>query len=515
MARKFICTPSFPIVNTKQGRLRGYQVDDVYTFLGVGYAKAERFRPPQEPDAWEGIKDAHSYGYVCPLMSQSEPGIDLIMPRRFWLMDEHCQNLNIWTTSLDKDAKKPVMVWLHGGGFTTGSAIELMAYEGDHLSSYVDVVVVTINHRLNILGYMDLSAYGEKYKNSANAGNADIVAALKWIHENIEAFGGNPENVTLFGESGGGEKVICMLNTPEADGLFHKGIIQSGVTDLYWDAEENGQELIALMLDEAGLDEKDVEALEEMPYTQLVSIYRSVVKQMIDKGGYIGCGPVKNDWYLGNPKTHGFSDHAKKIPLLVGTVLGELHYEPGVQNKYTLSESEMLKLLVQEYGEDTERLVSLFKMAYPNKNLTDLLYVDYFIRRFTSQFIEQHVRECEAPVYSYLFAYDLPLDGGKVAVHTAEIPFVFHNTDRSPLYNVEGETDRIEEQFCSAFVNFAKYGKPSAMYMPDWPACTVETENTMIIDKTCEIRSNYDQELIKKLTECDKGSWISLAQFVL
>lgn len=185
---------------------------------------------PQEI-TWEGIKDASSYGFVCPLLSQDTPSAELLVPHRYWPQDEHCQNLNIWTNSLDKEKKSPVMVWLHGGGYFAGSSIEQVAYDGFNMCMNGDVVVVSVNHRLNVLGYLDLSPFGEKYKNSGNAGHADLVAALGWIHDNIELFGGDPYNVTIFGQSGGGMKVADLMQIADADGLFHRGLIMSGVGD--------------------------------------------------------------------------------------------------------------------------------------------------------------------------------------------------------------------------------------------------------------------------------------------
>ena len=202
MGNYFVCSKTDPIVETKPGKIRGFRINTTYTFHGIHYAEADRFQMPQPIKPWTGIKDALAYGYVCPLLKQDEPNMEVLVPHRYWPQNEHCQNLNIWTQSLDPDAKKPVMVWLHGGGFSAGSSIEHVAYEGDHLSEFGDVVVVSVNHRLNILGYLDLSPFSEKYKNSANAGNADMVAALQWIHDNIANFGGDPENVTIFGSSG-------------------------------------------------------------------------------------------------------------------------------------------------------------------------------------------------------------------------------------------------------------------------------------------------------------------------
>lgn len=515
MAGKFVCTNTEPIVETKQGKLRGFCLNGIYTFHGVHYAEADRFQMPHEVEPWEGVRDAHSYGYVCPLLQQDEPNMELLVPHRYWLMDEHCQNLNIWTPSLDPKAKRPVMVWLHGGGFTAGSAIEQVAYEGDHLSQYGDVVVVSINHRLNILGYLDLSAYGEKYANSANAGNADLVAALQWIHENIASFGGDPENVTLFGQSGGGEKVICLMNTPAADGLFQKGIIESGVVDLGPDKKADGRPLINAMLKELGLSASEIDELERIPYAKLVEIYKKVLPEIIKEGGYIGCWPAPNDWYMGNPRHVGFTEHAKTIPVLIGTVLGEFCFEPGIKDKYTLSEEEQMELIVEKYGEEAEELAAQFKEAYPGKNLSDLLYVDLFFRVPTKQLIKKRMEQAEAPTFSYLFAYDFPIDGGKVAWHCSEIPFVFHNTDRTALFNVPGETDRLQERICSAFVHFARYGNPEIASLPKWPACENSDEATMIFDVECNLRHNHDELLLKSLQSCDNSEKMTLADTII
>ena len=289
MTRKFLCSTTAPIVQTKYGKLRGFVLDSTYTFYGIKYADAKRFQLPTPPKSWEGVKDALGYGYVCPLMGQDKPGSgEMKVPHRYWPMDENCQYLNIWTQSIDPSAKKPVMVWLHGGGFSAGSSIEQQAYDGKNMSQYGDVVVVSINHRLNILGYLDVSPFGDKYKNSANAGSADMVAALKWIHDNIAAFGGDPENVTLFGQSGGGMKVWTLMQIPEADGLFHKGIIQSGLLDMIGFGESafkgnvDGTDIVNAMMKEMGL--KTIEELETAPYNKMAKAYQKVFMDLAKAG---------------------------------------------------------------------------------------------------------------------------------------------------------------------------------------------------------------------------------------
>ena len=228
MARQFICRKDYPIVETKEGKLHGFLLDGIFNFYGVKYAEAKRFHQPTPVQPWEGVKDATTYGATCPNTWDSLPKGELRTPHRYWPQDEDCLNLNIWTKSLDPDAKKPVIVWIHGGAYAAGSALEMVAYEGDALTEYGDVVTVTLNHRLNILGFFDLSSFGEEYANSANVGLADLVAALQWIHNNLAAFGGDPENVTIFGQSGGGGKVCNLLQIPAADGLFHKAYMMSG-----------------------------------------------------------------------------------------------------------------------------------------------------------------------------------------------------------------------------------------------------------------------------------------------
>jgi para-nitrobenzyl esterase len=493
--REFVCNNKEPIAQTVAGKIRGFRYENIYTFHGIKYADAKRFQAPQPVKPWTGVKDAMSYGFVCPLMSQETPAAEQMVPHRYWPMDENCQYLNIWTQRLEADAKKPVMVWLHGGGFFAGSSIEQVAYDGVNLCRSEDVVVVSLNHRLNILGYLDLSPFGEKYKNSGNAGNADLVAALRWIHENIGQFGGDPENVTLFGQSGGGMKVWTLMQTPAADGLFQKGVIESGVMDGFLEQpqEANGKAIVEALLKELGLVQ--AEQLETVPYAELAAAYGKVAPAVTAAGKYVGGNPMANEFYLGDPRTVGFCAHAKTIPLMIGTVFGEFAFGPAVDGT-ALGEKQKKALIAGKYGKSSEKLIALFRAAYPEKDLTDLLSLDSLFRAPTKDFIEKKTSAGGAPIYAYLFGFNFPLDNGHPAWHCSEIPFVFHNTDKVPVCNVPGVSDKLERQLCGAWASFARDGVPSEKELPQWPACTVGQENTMVLDRVCAVKPNFDQKLI-------------------
>ena len=243
LKNKAISNPDYPVVNTKYGKLRGTWRDDCFVFKGIEYAKAKRFHLPTEPDKWEGIKDAVAYGPVPDEISTRIPGDSFTEPHFWYPQSEFCQNLNIWTPSIEKNEKLPVMVWIHGGGQEHGSAIEIIAYDGEELATWGKVVVVSVNHRLNALGYLDLYEYGKEYEESGYVGMMDLVASLKWVKENISEFGGDPDNVMLFGQSGGGFKIIELMQMPAADGLYHKVSIHSGTGRDSTFTHENNKEV--------------------------------------------------------------------------------------------------------------------------------------------------------------------------------------------------------------------------------------------------------------------------------
>ena len=488
---------SLPVVETKAGKLRGYQWEGTYIFKGIRYARAKRFQLPEEAEPWEGVREAASYGFVCPMLTRDNPQGELLVPHRYWPQDEDCLSLNIWSQSLDRSAKKPVLFWIHGGAFSMGSSIEQKAYNGENMSKYGDVVVVTVNHRLNILGYFDMSPYGEKYAGSANAGQADLVAALLWVRDNIEAFGGDPGNVTIFGQSGGGMKVSSLMQTPEADGLFHKGMIMSGVAgDILPYSTGDSRPLIRAMLEELGLTEDEASRLETIPYHDLAAAYNRVSPVIAGAGGYIGCTPKPDDFYKGEGPAVGFTEHAKTIPVMVGTVFGEFAMAPLPFNKEQIPEAELEAVLDNRFQGRGKELKAVFAEAYPGKNPADLLTLDTVFRGPTREFVRA-LAAAGGSVYSYLFALEFPYQNQKTAWHCSDIPFVFHNTELVPVANIPEVSDRLQEQIFGAVMAFARTGKPEYEGLPQWPASREDDEATMIFDRVCEVRHNHDDRLLK------------------
>ena len=489
-----------PVLETTGGKLKGYYYNGEYIFKGIPYAEAKRFQMP-EVCKWEGVKDASSYGFVCPLMAKDTPSAELLVPHRYWPQDEQCQNLNIWTQTLDSKKKLPVLVWLHGGGYFAGSSIEQVAYDGFNLCRNGDVVVVTVNHRLNILGYLDLSPFDRKYENSGNAGHADLVAALKWINQNIALFGGDPENVTIFGQSGGGMKAADLMQIAAADGLFHRCLIMSGVSSeaLLPSCTGDGRKIVTAMLKELGFAETEADKLETVPYYELVNAYTKVSPAIAAQGGYIGGAPLVNDYYKGSPLTYGFREHALEIPLMVGSVFGEFSFQPPEYDKTRLLEKQIREIVGTVYKERTDEMITLFEEAFPGKNPADLLLLDRVMRQPSKQIARLHAEGEKAGTYLYDFTLEFPIYHNKIAWHCSDIPFFFHNIDLVEVCQIPEVGERLQSQIFEAFISFAKTGAPFCDKLPKWEAVTAEKEPTMIFDRECELRYNFDDKLYEKI----------------
>ncbi len=493
-------------VQTKSGKVKGYFFDGAYIFKGIPYAEAKRFQMPTEVAPWEGIKDACSYGMVCPLTSPDKPTGELMVPHRYWPQDENCQNLNVWTNSLAPGEKKPVLVWFHGGGYSMGSAIEQEAYDGANMCKKGDVVVVTVNHRLNLLGLLDLSSFGEKYKNSGNLELADLVASLKWVRDNIAGFGGDPDNVTIFGQSGGGMKVTGLMQIPEADGLFHKAMVMSGVSDgKLMPAPRSGttcERLANAMIKQLSekkrfsFGKQDVSVLEKASYHDLAEAYNKVFMPIAITGGNVAMAPIPNEYYLGEPLLTGFTEHAKTIPLMVGSVFGEFAFAPVEFDKHDLTETEILTLIEKQYKKHAGEAMELFKKTFPNKHVTELLVLDRIFRGPSKKLAKLHAEGKKAPTYLYEFALNFDFQNTKPAWHCSDIPFFFHNTDKVEICNMTDVSDELEEKMFTALMQFARTGNPNGGSLPEWKPVTAEVEPTMIFDTQCHVENNFDDELL-------------------
>jgi para-nitrobenzyl esterase len=461
---------------------------------------------------WNGVHNATEYGAISLQASEASFTSSAIA------MDNACQNLNIWTPGLD-GKRRAVMVWLHGGGFSSGSAQGSRAYNGESLSRKGDVVVVSVNHRLNIMGHLDLSAFGEKYKFSANIGVQDIVASLEWIQENIDHFGGDPENVTLFGESGGGAKILALMSSPYAKGLFHKGIVQSGATEsmgVSFTSLAASRRLGELTLENLGITEATIESIHSVPYDKLVEASQKAKVKVAGEFGLVAAlsrqvsmdwePVVDGDFLPTNPVTaDSFAAAGRDIPLLIGTNLNEwttMGLLMGPDSGKSLSDAEIEERLQSAYGGTKDTVVAEFLKAYPSKTKTDALYVDMFLRLPVLKIMSHKADQNGAPVYAYVFTYGSPM-----AFHTAEIPYVFNNLDAAYPGTAGGERTESEKRdaalvadtVSSAWISFAKTGTPSAPSLPAWKAYERSGGATMILDTVSSLAFGHDQALIRLL----------------
>jgi len=493
-----------PEVHVKGGKLRGFKDGKTYTFLGVPYAQADRFELPKPIEPWDGVKKAQAWGPVCPIPPMNAPGGDeFVFPHRYWIENEHCQVLNIWTQGLTAAAKKPVMVWMHGGGFTNGSSMEAYAYDVKNLSEFGDVVVVSLNHRLNILGTLDLSAFGSEFANSRYTGTADLVAALQWVHDNIEAFGGDPGNVTIFGQSGGGSKVVRMMHMPVAKGLFHKVVAQSGGNLTYRDSDPGAniktqQKIAAATLKNLNLESSQIDQLKKVAYRELIAAGNAALQSVAKEQGRqnLSWDVIADDQYV----MREFCDWAAPIPLIAGTVFSEFYsnLSKGDGRKNEWSQKEIDEYLAAEYGDKKADITAEFKKAFPRKKVQDVLYFASTNRTAVKQTLARKLEHGRTPVWNYLFAYEYPVNGGVTAFHCSELAFVFHNLNEPHCRVATGGAPSglaLQDKVSQAWINFARTGNPNQPGL-EWKPFSVAEPQTMVFDSVSESYALRDDKLV-------------------
>jgi len=496
-----------PVVAIKGGKLRGLREGKTSSFLGIRYAEAERFGPPRPVQAWTDIKNAQAWGPVCPIPEQTRVSADeVVFPHRYWVENEHCQYLNVWTQNLSPAAKKPVMVWMHGGGFTNGSSIESYAYDGRSLSEFGDVVVVSVNHRLNILGTLDLSAYGPQYAQSRYTGTADLLAALEWVRDNIETFGGDPGNVMIFGQSGGGGKVVRMMHMPAAKGLFHKVSAQSGGNNTYrtTDPAESikaQQTIAAHTLKNLNLTGDQIEKLKTVPYNALITAGTAALRSAAQELGRpsLHWEVIADDQFV----MREFCEWADAIPLMAGSVFSEMQgtLTRGDGRKNEWSEKEIDEQLTAAFGDRKSDIVAHFKQAFPRKKVQDVLYYAGGSRPGVKNLLARKLEKARVPVYNYLFAWEYPINGGITSFHCSELAFCFHALNVPQIQTATGGSPvamSLQDKVAQAWVNFARSGNPSQSGL-EWKPYTTENPQAMVFDTISQSVALADDRLVSLL----------------
>jgi len=504
-----ITTPTNAIIETAAGKVRGYVRNGIFTFKGIPYAATTageaRFLPPAPVTPWTQVRASMSYGPVCPQPVRGGWGSD----RLSFLFDwddghpgEDCLRLNVWTPAADDRTKRPVMVWLHGGGYEAGSSQELPSYDGENLSRRGDVVVVSVNHRLGVFGYLNMAAIGgEKYARAVNVGMLDIVAALQWVRDNVGRFGGDAANVTIFGQSGGGAKVSTLMAMPSAKGLFHKAIVQSG-SQLRLATAEASAAQAAAVLKEFQAQGIGIEQLTQAPAARLVEIATvaknklTTVNARASLSERLGWQP----WLDGTVVTsHPFDPQAPAlaadVPMLIGTTVHEFSPAGAAPDPRALTDEWLVAEVTKTYGPAARDIVAAFKQGHPSALPFEIAAVVSATAMFRAPAVRQaQLQSANAPAYLYWFAWKTPvLDGTPLAYHCAELAFAFDNIDRCA--NATGGTQEARElavKVSQAWIQFARTGNPNHAGLPRWPAVSASGLPTMIFDTRCEVRNDPD-----------------------
>jgi para-nitrobenzyl esterase len=504
------------IVETQYGKVRGSERNQIQIFRGIPYAAntggRNRFLPAKAPETWGGVRSALWYEDVC-----------FTGPRTGWKHDENtylfqwddgqgsedCMRVNVWTPRAD-NKKRPVMVWVHGGGYTSGSGQELRAYDGEKLAAKGDLVLVTFNHRLNVFGFLDVSDMGDEFSGSGNVGITDIVFLLQWVRDNIANFGGDPSNVTIMGQSGGGLKVTNLLAMPSAQGLFHKASIHSGSTLRIAD-KETAQRTSAAVLAELQITKSNWHKIYSI---QTAELYDASVKALAKANLHL---PARSPGVPPPPGTVrlGFGPHvdgtliphqpfdpdappeSKNIPLLVGTVLNEFNTAMDKPDAFSMTEAELRAQVAKTHGDKADVIIAAFKNGHPKANPFQLSSIIAASGGPRANAVTQAQRKAAAggaPAYLFWMQWQTPiLDGRPMAFHCADLSFFFNNMERCETMTGTGpEARKLYDQMSSVWIAFAKTGNPNHPGIPAWKPVTAEGAETMIFDAPCRFSIDSD-----------------------
>jgi para-nitrobenzyl esterase len=520
--------PDYVIAETTFGKIRGIENRGIKIFKGIPYGAsttgANRFLPPVDPDKWLGVRDALHYGHsapqtapripkpVAPVMPGAAPAVTPAPkpaapkqtgPSIFSALGvpggestgegEDCLVLNVWTPKLNDGGKRPVMFWLHGGGFRGGSGSN-PGWDGTNLCLRGDVVVITINHRVNVMGFADLSEFDPIFRSSGQAGMLDIVHALKWVKNNIVKFGGDPDRVMIFGQSGGGRKCETLLAMPAAKGLFHRAVIESGIAIKIVDKKQavrNAEMLLA----ELGITKENVRDIQKRPLGDIIAAHYAVNKELGPDADLdtIGFSPSVNGM---NIPQHPFYPTASalspEVPIIIGHTRTEYTGLTTDAKFWHLDDAGLLEQIKKLLGGDAEEIIALYKKQDPDASPTDIFFLiqsDYRYGAATMKVAERRAKLGKAPVYLYYFAWESPVQGGLLrSPHNIEWPFAFDNAVLcKDLTGGGADAIALADKVSDAWIAFARSGNPNTPKMPHWPAYTIKRRETMVIDNQSKL----------------------------
>jgi len=497
------------VAQTEYGKVRGFILRGIHQFLGIPYGAdtggKNRFMPPQKPVPWTDVKPAIWWGNTAPQIMEKRYANVYSSFVDHWNYDdvsEDCLKLNVWTPALD-NMKRPVVVWLHGGGFVNGNGIEQDGYHGENLARLGNIVFCSVNHRLGALGYCCLSGAGGPSA-SGNAGNLDLVASLEWIKNNISQFGGDPGNVTIIGQSGGGAKVTTLMNMPAAKGLFHKAVALSG-SSLTGVNKEYAEKLGVKVFEEAGLKPGELEKLQQIPWLEFIHIANRAVSRLSEeakKTGVIreGFSPVSDGIHL-MAEPFFSTDLSSEIPLLINTTFHEWTPSRADATLEKVTWEEVQAKLVPRFGDKSDAILTAYKKQFPSATPVEIWALILSNRKNAIAAADAKVKQGKAPVYLSWFGWEPPLfDGRMRAFHCIDICFWFYNTDLMYTHTGGGKRPKmLSQKMANSFLQFIRTGNPNGGGLPKWAPYTSENGETMILDDVCLLQNNPDGEARKSL----------------
>jgi len=490
--------PEYVVAETASGKVRGVTINGVKVFKGIPYgdttAGKNRFMPPTRMPKWTGVRDALEFGHTAPQQTNDVPRPGT--PAE----GEDCLVLNVFTPELRGGSKRPVLVWLHGGGFVSGSGSE-PGYDGTNLAHNHDVVLVSINHRLNVLGATYLGEVaGAEFAPSGAVGVMDIVGSLSWVRENIERFGGDPNLVTIFGQSGGGRKVATLMGMPSAKGLFHRAIIESGAV-LRLTERKDAIEETHLLLGELGLERSQARELQSVPLSKLLAANAEVQKKIkLKEPGEGANSPMVDGKVIpGHPWDPAGPVFSADIPLMIGWArTEETFFDRPTPQKMALDEAGMRDRVATRLGLDPDPVIAAFRQTFPNTTPWDLyilIATSHPRAAYTQELGRRKVLQVAAPAWMYRFDWETPEGGGHLrSPHTIEIPFAFNNIKTAgPLISKMPQAYALEEKASVTWTTFARTGNPNNPKIPNWPVYSVAKRETLLFDNECRVVNDPQQ----------------------